>query len=302
MAVPPPPTPASSTPLSTFPFVQVDLAGSLGFTDGRYPVRTSAGSATDREATEAVLVVRTVGATLPSRRRRRAKARKADAKAGPTVSLTRLTVIAATPLDVAPDAWLANLRGDERARLAQLDDAMAYVTRALGARRVAAADPGVPELSEAVIAAARLGFGTGDELVEGRWGDAIDIPREESRRRSRTDALRPEERFAAILGGREVPLLCEEPLLRSRADLDASRGREAALQLRIALEALLAESERLRSPGQEEDLAVLDGRRRITGEAANEALRGALSSPRLEEVTQTLAMCERVLRRRAAAG
>ena len=36
-------------------------------------------------------------------------------------------------------------------------------------------------------------------------------------------------------------LACEELVLRARADLDAGRVREAALQARMALESLLAE-------------------------------------------------------------
>ena len=48
----------------------------------------------------------------------------------------------------------------------------------------------------------------------------------------------PEERFAALLGAREPQLVAEELVLRARADLDAGRPREAALQARVALEAL----------------------------------------------------------------
>ena len=44
-----------------------------------------------------------------------------------------------------------------------------------------------------------------------------------------------------MLGGRERVDVCETLLLRARADLDAGREREAALQLRVGLEALLAE-------------------------------------------------------------
>ena len=51
----------------------------------------------------------------------------------------------------------------------------------------------------------------------------------------------PEERYAAILGGRDRGLAGEELVLRARMDLDAGRVREAALQARVALEALLAE-------------------------------------------------------------
>ena len=70
----------------------------------------------------------------------------------------------------------------------------------------------------------------------------------------------PEERFAALLGAREPPLVAEELVLRARADLDAGRPREAALQARVALEALGG-------------LAAL---REAVGSAANAALAGDL--------------------------
>ena len=76
-------------------------------------------------------------------------------------------------------------------------------------------------------------------MADGRFSDAWELPRERTRTRRSMEA--PEERFAALLGGRERPLACEELVLRARADLDAGRPREAALQARVALEALLAE-------------------------------------------------------------
>ena len=48
--------------------------------------------------------------------------------------------------------------------------------------------------------------------------------------RERDAALRPQERFAALLGGRDAVLACEELVLRARLDLDAGprpRGRAA---------------------------------------------------------------------------
>ena len=114
--------------------------------------------------------------------------------------------------------------------------------------------------------------------------------------------LRPQERVAGVLGGRDTVAACEVLVLRARSDLDAGRGREAALQLRVGLEALLAEREVLAAPGQDEDLAVLAERRSITGQAANEALGGELGDGRMAEVTETLRLCERVLRRRRALG
>ena len=68
----------------------------------------------------------------------------------------------------------------------------------------------------------------------------------------------PEERFAALLGGREQVLACEELVLRARADLDAGREREAALQARVALESLLAEMPEI--PGERRPALEADRR------------------------------------------
>lgn len=281
--------------MSRFSFVQIELPGSAGIDDGRYPVR-----APGSQRAEAVLVTRTVGAPPPPRRRlRRPKPRDADPERERNVPLTELTVIAADPLAEDAEVWLERLRSDPEARDELVASAVATATRALAARRVASADASVRDVTAESALAIRIGFGTGEELADGHWAAAIELPREEGRV-SRAAALRPQERLAALLGGREEPLACEELLIRARADLDAGRTREAALQLRVGLEALLAERDALASGGQAADLAFLDGRRRITGEAANEALSGPLSDDRASAVAETLVVCERILRRRAA--
>jgi len=102
-----------------------------------------------------------------------------------------------------------------------------------------------------------------------------------------------------MLGGRESADACETLLLRARADLDAGRDREAALQLRVALEALLAELKgALADPGHEEDMATLSERRSEVGSAANAALQGELTGEQRQQVEDLIAISERVLRRR----
>jgi hypothetical protein len=104
---------------------------------------------------------------------------------------------------------------------------------------------------------------------------------------------------AAVLGGREQFDACETLLLRARADLDAGRNREAALQLRVGLEALLAELQGAPSdPGHEEDLGLLNERKAEAGGAANAALLGEPSAEQKAQVEDLLKICERVLRRR----
>ena len=103
-----------------------------------------------------------------------------------------------------------------------------------------------------------------------------------------------------MLGGRERLDACETLLLRARADLDAGRRREAALQLRVGLEALLVELDgALADPDHEKDMAELEGPPAEAGEAANEALRGDLDAERgAPGRRELLELCERVLRRR----
>jgi hypothetical protein len=120
-----------------------------------------------------------------------------------------------------------------------------------------------------------------------------------SRRRRREDELQPQERLAAVLGARERVDLCETLLLRARADLDAGRLREAAMQLQPALAALLLELPgALRDPGHEEDMAALESRRREAEVAAEAALHGELDPGAERSVRELTALSERVLRRR----
>jgi len=260
------------------------------------------GDAEGGHETPLVLVAETYGAPYPSRRRlRRAKPQAAGTDDAAEVPVTRLLVVVAVEIEGDGEAWLERMRKDDEARDAFVERGLACVRRAAAARRITATDPSVADPSADSMLAIRIGFGQGDELVERQWEQAIDLPRE-TRRSSRSEALRPQERLAALLGLRDTVLACEELVLRARADLDAGRGREAALQLRIGLEALLAERARLTGHGQEADLDELAGRRGITGDAANEALQGHLSAGRESEVAETLAICERVLRRRAAHG
>lgn len=282
------------------PFVQLELAGTVGLEDGRYLVRTPAGS----EESEHVLVVRIAGAPPPSRRRlSRAKPKPSDPDPEqPTVPLTTLTVITAAALGEAEsaDRWLDELREDPDKLTAELSAALVLINRAIHVHRAAVLDPTLADVDAERALVARVGFGEGEQLADGRFTRAIEVPR--SARARQAEALRPQERLAAVLGGRETVAACELLILRARTDLDAGRTREAALQLRVGLEALLAERDSLRAPGEDEDLAALDARRRLTGDAANVALLGELGDERVAEVAETLRLCERILRRKRALG
>ena len=157
---------------------------------------------------------------------------------------------------------------------------MGVLNRALFARRLATADPYLPEVSIDRALVARVGYGDGDEVAEGRFADALELPRPGALRVKRSMEA-PDERFAALLGAREEPLVAEELVLRARLDLDAGRMREAALQARVALEALPA----------------LGSFRPGVGAAANAALAGSLSGSELEALTEAIKAMEAELRR-----
>jgi hypothetical protein len=218
--------------------------------------------------------------------------------------LTRVTAVKAEPFadDREAGEWLATLVGDEDGLANAVEEGLRLLNRALSAQRAASGDPYVHELSRERALAVRVGYGSGEQLAEGEWLEARELePGAPGRgRRARREAdLRPQERVAAVLGGREQLDVCETMLARARLDLDAGRLREAALQLRVGVEALLVELRgALADPGHEEDLAVLGERRGEIGNAANAALRGELDQSEAESVRDLLAIAERVLRRR----
>jgi hypothetical protein len=280
-----------------FGFSQMDFAGALSLADGRYLERD--------EGEEQVLVVRTLGAPpQPHRRRRRAKGLDPEPSAAP-LPLARATAIRAfAPFADEAEAqrWLEEATDAEETADEIVADAVALLNRALHAQWVAAAEQHSRELSPERAVAVRIGFGAGEEVADGRFTEARDVDvwaSGASRRRRREEGMRPQERVAAVLGGRERLDACETLLLRARADLDSGREREAALQLRVGLEALLAElGDSFEDPGQAEDVGALRERRGEAGEVANAALAGEVSAGELDRVEELLEVCERVLRRR----
>jgi hypothetical protein len=285
-----------ATDAARFRFVQMDVPGRIGIDDGRYLLR-----APDEDA-ETVIVVQTLGAPAAGRsRRRRRRPRLADSLEPPAeVPVTRITVIPAEErgADEAArelDALAGDLEAAEEAVLTGLRGA----NRLVRAHRIATQDPYGHEIGRSAPLAVRVGFGTGGELADGRWTRALDVPPPERRRR-RADALRPQERLAELLAGREEIEACETLLLRARADLDQGRLREAGLQLLPGLDALLAELPERGGPGQEEDLADLRERREPLARVAAEALRGDLTAEQVQQIADALGVCERILRRRQA--
>jgi hypothetical protein len=282
--------PAAVAADSLFAFVQLEFGFLLGPSDGRFIVRSAPNAEPDR-----VLVLGTLGA----RERRgllRGRRGQAVEESGPEpVPTARATAIHPEPFPSAEEAgsWLSSLRSDGSAAGAELAAALAYLNAALHAHRAAAADPHARDVSARQALVARIGYGSGDQVAEGRYAEAWELPGERARAKRSMES--PDERFAAILGGREPALACEELVLRARTDIDAGRRREAALQARVALEALLAEC------GAEqpaEARSQLESDRYDIGEAANAAVRGDLPADLWDAVTAAVERMESALRRR----
>jgi hypothetical protein len=277
-----------------FAFVQWEFPGRLGPAPGRYPVRRYAGD----EVREIVVVG---GLEAPRRRRReRRVVRAAGAEPAPApVEVTRATVIDAAGLAGrdAAEAWLEAAAGPECEQV--LASALVTLNRAVAGHRVAAADPYVADVDGSRAVATRIGYGRGEEVAEGRWEEARDVGAGAPGRR----ALSGEERLAALLSARDVPLACEELALRARADLDHGRGREAAMQAHLALEAAVAELESWRGRGDiGERLDELATHREAVAAAANEALQGGLRDESTAAVSEALGRVEAALRAKAALG
>jgi hypothetical protein len=243
---------------------------------------------------ESVLVLSTLGA--PERRRsfpgRRPRARRIESAEPEPVPTARATVVRAAPFSSAEEAagWLAGLDLD-----AELEAAVMVLNRALHAHRVASANPYVTEVSPERALVARVGYGSGEEVADGRFGEAREVP-VSGPLRARRSMEAPEERFAALLGGREEVLPAEELVLRARADLNAGRLAEAALQARVAIEALLAAE-----VASEESGAAggsLGAHREAIAAAANAALSGALPGDTAAALEEAVAAMELALKRR----
>jgi hypothetical protein len=242
-----------------------------------------------------VIVLSTLGAAQ-RRFMRRGKPKAVEGASDPAaVPVARATLIRAEPLASAEEGtrWLDGLRRDPAALDAEVDDAARELNSILRAHRAAAADPYVREVSRGVANSVRVGFGSGDQVADGHFSEAYELPLDsESRRGRAAESMAPLERLAAVLSGTEEVGASEELVLRARLDLDAGRPREAALQARIALEALLAECS-----GSPEDTGALSAHRKAVGNAANAALQGEVPDELAASVADAVVEMRRVLRR-----
>lgn len=245
-----------------------------------------------------MLVLATLGAA-PRRGRLSRGRRSAPPEPEPTpVTTGRATVISvASPLagEAAARCWLADA-GEE-----QLIADLRVLNHALHAHRLITADPHLPEVGRSQLLVARVGYGAGEEVAEGRWSEARELLPPPAPR-GRAKVLQPQARLAAVLGQRDQMLACEALTLRAQADLEADRLREAALQVLVALDATLAElGADLLTNSLAERLEELSAQREPVADAAQAALAGELTAVQRQTVEFTLERIEAALRARALA-
>lgn len=291
-----------------FLFTQFEFPWELGPQDGRYLMRAGPGADPER-----VIVLGTHGARKrpPARGQlwsaaTRAGSRKRPVEPAPEpepVATTRATIV--DPVSVSAErqakAWLAELDGER-----EIGAALAALNRVLHFHRLAAADPHVREVVAEQALVIRAGWGEGEQVADGLWTHAVELPWRgpggvrRKRIGDRAAALRPQERLAVLLGGRGAALLCEDLVLRARADLEHGRIAHAAVELRGAYAAALAEL-----PGEaREDLAIRIAELAQLREGVETQARAALALQELDEdvVRHALARLEAALRARTATG
>lgn len=301
-----------------FVFIQMEFPCELGPADGRYLLR--AGEDGDPQR---VVVLGTLGAgrmalgspgrvprrgpSLPARLAAR-RTRPATPDPAP-VPTTRATLI--DPISVSAEhqarAWLDDLDPSR-----DVLEATAVLNRVLHAHRVASADPYTSEVTPGQALVIRAGWGEGEQVADGRWTHALELPwrepgpgRGKGRGRgggARSAVLRPQERLAALLGGRGGELLCEELALRARLDLDQGRLAHAAIGLDAALRAALGELREERRQDLALRIAELEQLGGPVAEAAAAVRSAAGPTPEEDLLEHALGRLEAALRARTAVG
>ncbi|MBK5116304.1 MAG: hypothetical protein JJE23_05215 [Thermoleophilia bacterium] len=264
--------------MSLLPFAQLDLPGSFPLADGRYVARP----AREPEAQPDVLVVRTLGAARARSRLKRGRPvpLEREPEALP-LQLSRLTLIKALPFDdqASAEEWLQRVGADHEIAGKLAAEAAHTVNRALLAHRVAAPDPYAADIHPDNAVFIRFGYGSGEEVADGRWSEAVEMP-EGRRRAMRTatmDGVGASERVASVLSARDTVLAHEALLVEAELAAGEDRLALAALALAAAIESLL------RAGGDDGGAAETAGKLReralsgaeIDPEALREALREA---------------------------
>lgn len=219
------------------PFVELEFAHALGPELGSFKVTRETGE-------DDVLQFRVVGAPPPKpilvRRARRAY----DNESPRSMSVLLATLLLPSERFAskqAADAFFSTIRRDEEQQAALIEQAVEAINVAIRAHRAAARDPYAPEISRGEARAIRIGYGTPEQLTDGRWSEGFEPPPPRAEKLSREMRLRPAEVVSLALRRKLTVLQAEDLALRTMSDLAAGRPRSAAVQLRACIDLLVSE-------------------------------------------------------------
>jgi hypothetical protein len=167
-----------------------------------------------------------------------------DSTAPATVPLSLVTFVKGTmPFDDEREAnrRLETIRASEEHQDAYVAEALDVLNLAIRAYRSGAPDPYAVEVTRRDARCVRIGYGQTQDVQDGQWRAALELPPPRGPRAGRTLRLRPAEAVAAVLSGRATVLEADDVLARALIDLDNHRTRAAAVQLGAALKLLPGE-------------------------------------------------------------
>jgi hypothetical protein len=224
-----------------FLFVQFEFTHAVGPHAGRYLVQPTfigehSGDPASLERVDArnqllagvghgvgasdVLVVGIVGAPAGERRRPR-RARPAERETSPaTVPLSVVTFVRGTsPFDAerAAASRLEETRFSEAEQLRWVRHGLTVLNLAIRGYRTGAPDPYALEVTRRDARRIRIGYGTTEDVQNGGWQAAFELPPAPQSRSKRIERLRPYEAVAAVLSGKSEVLEAEDLLSRASA-------------------------------------------------------------------------------------
>jgi hypothetical protein len=133
---------------------------------------------------------------------------------------------------------LEAIRFSEEQQNARVEEALGVLNAAIRAHRAGAHDPYAIEVTLRDARRVRIGYGSTEQVQDGRWEAALELSPLTRRRSTRIERLRPTEAVAAVLSGRSRVLEGEDLLARALVDLDNHRTRGAAFQVGAAIRLL----------------------------------------------------------------
>jgi hypothetical protein len=182
-----------------------------------------------------------------SRPRLRRRTRKIERPEPPAeVPLSLVTFVKGTqPLADQREAAarLGGIRATEEEQQRWLREGLAVLNLAIRAYRAGAPDPYAVEVTRRDARRVRIGYGGTDEVRDGLWQEALELPPPLGSRPKRLERLRPSEAVAVVLSGQSEVLEAEDLLMRALIDLDQGRTRAAAHQAAAAMRLLPRELE-----------------------------------------------------------